>query len=572
MTLKRRILLTAVGAAAVSLAAATVAGAAPKREDPKYGGTLNVATVYSAINALTWNAYNWSWKNNHDGLYLDHLIAGDLDKGPRGTNENSFVAQAWIPPEQSRGELAESWEVKQDPLRIVFNLRKGVYWPEKAGVMQRREVVADDIIFHFTLMWTSPRKIPTYWDFIKEWKAEDKHTVVAYLNNYNANWGYRIAWGYYDAITPPEVHKLDSGKGANDWRNMNGTGPYKLVDFKKGGNQTYEKNADYWDKETINGKARKLPYNDKVVYHVIKDEAARIAALRTCKVDILEAFRWQFVGELKRSAPDLVIRANLATVGTFIALRNDQKPFDDLRVRRAMNMAVNQKEILDTLLNGEGAMLNYPFSKRWTSLYTPIEKLPAEGKALFDYDPEGAKALLAEAGYPKGFEFELMVNANNPYHMDMVAMLEAYYQKVGVKMKIKPLEYAAFRSQMRKPTQAKGYLMDNGEGNPFSVLRKSFISGQTWNPAMHADAKFDGMWKDALSTIDQDAQNQKLRDLNVYVIQKAPHVWLPTTTVYAAWWPYVKNYYGETRVGAVRPGPIYARIWIDQEMKKKQGC
>jgi peptide/nickel transport system substrate-binding protein len=566
-----RPIIVLAGIAALVFSGSAQAG--PDRETPKYGGTLNVATVFAGLNALSFKQYNWPWKTNHDALYLDHMIAGDLDLGPRGAGLNPFTAFDWIPPEHYRGELAESWSLQEDPLRLVFKVRPGVYWPEKPGVMERREFVASDIVFHFTHMWTSPRKIPTFWDFIEEWKAEDKYTAVAYLKEYNANWGYRIAWGYHDGISPPEVHQLNDNTGTDDWRMMNGTGPFKIADVRVDDAQIYARNDDYWDKETINGTAYELPYLDGVTYNIMSDEAQQIAAIRTCKIDLLEAFRWQFADELKASAPDLIIKKRMSTLGTFVALRNDKPPFDDVRVRRAMNLAVNHQEILAALLNGDGEILNYPFSASWPGYYTPIEDLPPEAQELFGYDPEKAKQLLAEAGYPDGLEFEVMYAAVSPYHTDLIAMLEAYYQRIGVTMIAVPLDYPSFRAQMREPDQADGYLMNNSEGNPFSVLRKSFVSGQTWNPAFHADPWFDEMYMEALGTRDKEARDELLRKLNVYIIaEKVPHVWLPTLTVYSAWWPYVKNYWGELRVGAARPGPVYARIWIDEDMKRDMGC
>jgi peptide/nickel transport system substrate-binding protein len=539
--------------------------------EPQVGGTVNVITMYRTLDANTWDAQKWNWKENHDGLHIDHLIAGDLSKGPRGTNENPFVASDYIPEEHYRGDLAESWELKQDPLRLVFKLRKGVYWPEKAGVMQRREFVAEDVVNSFNVLKKSDRYIPTYWDFIKEWKAEDKHTAVAYLNHYHGNWGYLIGWGFYDGILPPEWHALDEAKRA-DWHNAVGTGPYKVVDVQQSRQQVYEKNADYWDSETINGKTYQLPLNERVVYHIIKDESSAIAALASGKADIMEAIRWQFVDQLKKTAPQLQFRNDVATQGTFVALRNDKPPFNDVRVRRAMNLAVNQKEIMAAVLNNEGELLNYPFSVRWNGLYTPIEQLSPEGKELFDYNPEKAKKLLAEAGYPKGFEFDMQVCSCAPYHMDVAPMLQAYYQRIGVKVNIKPLEYGAFRSQMRHENQAVAYLMNNSEGNPFAVLRKSFRTGQTWNPAFHADDKFDKMWYATVAETDPAKQRDMLREMNRYIVEeRVPHVWLPTEMVYRAWWPWVKNYGGELRVGAMRPGPIYARIWIDEKLKKKMG-
>jgi peptide/nickel transport system substrate-binding protein len=553
-------------------ALATLAGGhGALAEGVQTDGTLNVITYYRTLDATTWDYMKWSWKGNHDGLQLDHLLAGDLQKGPRGTGDNSFVAQAYIPYEHLKGELAESWEVKEDPLRIEFKLREGVFWPAKEGVMERRELVADDVVKSFASMAASERMIPTYWDFVKEWKAEGDHTVVAYLDHFNGNWGYRIGWGYYDQILPPEWFAL-SEEARADWRNATGTGPYKVADVVQSSRHVYEANEDYWNTATIDGEEHQLPLNKQVIYHIIKDEASAIAALRSGKADIMESIRWQFVDELKRTAPELKIEPFTATVGTYIALRNDVKPFDDVRVRKAMNLAVNQPEIMAALTNDGGSLLNWPFAERWSSLYTPVEELSEGAQEYFGYHPEKARALLDEAGVPEGFEFEVMVCSCNPYHMDMIPILQAYYDRIGVKMVPRTLEYGAFRSMMRDPEMSAGYLMDNGSGNPFSVLRKAFVDGQTWNASMYSDAKFDEMWNAALAELDLDKQQRMLKNANRYLIEEAvAQVWLPTTELYRAWWPWVKNYHGELRVGAVRPGPIYAQAWIDQDMKKEMG-
>ena len=549
-----------------------LAQAEPERGEPQYGGTVNILTRHAGLNALSFNQYDWPWKTNHDALFLEHLAKGNLDFGPRGAGENPFKSLSYIPDKHLTGELAESWSVEENPMRLVFNIRQGVFWPAKEGVMERRELVAEDIVFNYTHMKASPRGIPTWWEFISEWKAEGKYTAVAYLSKWNANIGYRLLWAYFAAIAPPEVLKMNDGKGSDDWRLKTGTGPYKLVDLRPDDVQVYDRNEDYWDKEVIDGVAYGLPYNDRVVYHIMGDESARIAAIRTCKVDILEAFRWQFAEQLRRSAPELILQSYLGDP-PFLALRNDKPPFDDVRVRRAMNLAINQQEILDTLLNGEGEVLDYPFSSRWPDYYTPIDKLPPEGRELYEYHPEKAKQLLAEAGYPDGFEFDIMFAMEDPYHLDLMAMFEAYYQRIGVKVIARPLDYPTFRAKMREPEQAAGYLMNVDEGNPFQVLRARFVTGQTWNPAFHSDEWHDNTYYQALGTRDPEKRDAMLRELNLRLIsERIPVVWLPTPTMYEAWWPYVKNYWGEHSVGAQKPGAIYARIWIDQEQKKEMGC
>src|SRR5262249_38560962 len=165
--------------------------------------------------------------------------------------------------------------------------------------------------------------------------AIDPHTVVFTFNNYHAEWDYRFGWGYYSGIVPKEV--IDAGAG--NWKNANGTGPFMLTDYVQGNAVTFSKNPIYWDKEKITGQEYKLPFVDKIVYRTIKDEATFLTALRTAKLDVLEAIRWSAVDELKKSAPQLQWSRSLGTGGTFLAMRVDTKPFDDIRVRRALNMA-----------------------------------------------------------------------------------------------------------------------------------------------------------------------------------------------------------------------------------------
>ncbi len=538
------------------------------QEAPKYGGTLEVATVYSTLSALSWDLADWNWKQNHDtGQVYEQLFSGDLSKSKRNGGEYAFLADGWIPPGAMRGELAESWKWTEAPLSLEIKLRKGVKFPAKEGVMAERELVAEDVVYNFNRMNTSPKKIPTYFDHIDKVEATDKHTVVFRFNKYSAEWDYRFGWGYYSGIVPKEV--VDAGAG--NWKNLNGSGPFKLVDFVQGNSNTYAKNPIYWDTEKIGGKSYKLPYVDKMSYRIIKDEATQYAALRTGKLDIAETVRWQAVEELKKSAPALKWSRNLAMIGQHMALRVDTKPFDDVRVRRALNMAIDKRAIVKEYYGGNAELLAYPQHPDYLGYHEPLEAMPAAVQELFNYDPEKAKKLLAEAGYPKGFTFKVQVCSCNPNNMDLIPVVGAYLEQVGVKIEIQPMEYGAFLSAMTSKKNAPGYFMDNSPTNPTTAIRKSFIKGQVWNPSQWSDAATEQYMTDAYLEQDEAKRQRIIRLATRGILEKAPYIWLPTPYSYTAWWPWVKNYGGELRVGAARPGPIYARIWLDQEMKKKMG-
>jgi peptide/nickel transport system substrate-binding protein len=552
-------------AAFLALSLSTPAAA---NDAPKYGGSLEVGTVYITLSALSFDNADWNWKHNHDtGAIYEQLFAADLSKAKRLGGKYAFYGDSWFPPEAIRGELAESWEWQDNPVRMVIKLRKGVMFPEKPGVMAARELTADDVVFSYNRINASPKAQKGYFDFVEKVEAVDKHTLAFTYKQYHSEWDYRFGYGYFSGIVPKEV----ADAGAARWQNMNGTGPFMMTEFVQGNSNTYSRNPKYWDKERIGGQDYQIPFVDKVVYRTIKDEATFLTALRTGKLDILEAMRWSAVDELKKSAPQLKWNRWLAMSGQFMALRTDQKPFDDIRVRRALNMAVNKVEIIKDYYGGHAEMLGYPMHPDFEGYYEPLDKMPESVQELFRYDPAKAKKLLAEAGYPNGFSFKAQVTTASVDHMELLPMVAAYLAQVGVKVEIQPMEYPAFLSTMMTKTHAAGYFQSQGHTTPMTAIRKTFVTKENWNPSMHSDPEFDKKMASAYAERDEKVRKQIMRELTREILDKAPHIWLPSGYVHTAWWPWVKNYGGELRAGAVRPGPIYARIWIDQEMKKQMG-
>jgi len=560
--------LLALACALVGAGPALAQAPAPAKADkPQYGGHLNIGVVYYTLSPLSFDGADWTWKFNQDmGLTYEMLLAADLTKARRSGGAFDFKADAWLPTDGIRGELAEKWRLLENPWRVEVQLRKGVMFPAKAGVMPARELVADDIVYSYERLAKSPKKLATYYDHVDKVEAKDKYTVLFTFKNYHAEWDYRFFWGYYGAIQPREV----VAAGAADWKNANGTGPFTLDNYIQGNSMVFKKNAQYWDSDTVAGQAQKLPYVDGITYRIVKDEATMLTSLRTAKVDVLEAVRWSAVPELKRSAPQIQWSRSLSMNTPMIALRMDTKPFDDVRVRRALNMAVNKAEIAKTYWGGNAELLTHPMHPAWPGYYEPLEAMPESIKELFTYNPAKARQLLAEAGYPNGFSFKTLVNAAST-NQDMWSMVAAYLAKVGVKMEMQLTEYPAYLSAMGTKKHPAGYAMELGGSNPTTSLRKSFLTGQYWNPSIYADPGFDKKINEMYAEPDERVRQVKVRLMNREILDAAPMIWLPTPYGYAAWWPWVKNYGGELRAGAERPGPIHARIWVDQALKKKMG-
>src|SRR5262249_44238022 len=158
----------------------------------------------------------------------------------------------------------------------------------------------------------------------------------------------------------------------------------------------------------------------------------------------------------------------------------EQKPFGDIRVRRALNLAVNKEEIVKSYYNGNAELFAYPQHPDYVGYFEPLEKMPASVQELFKYDPEKAKKLLAEPGYPKGFSFKVQVCTSAADNMVLLPLVAGYLEQVGVKIEIQPMEYGAFLSAMSTKTHSAGYFMYNGFTNPTTTIRKSFTTGQIW--------------------------------------------------------------------------------------------
>jgi len=536
-------------------------------DNVQYGGDLNVGTVNVTLSALSWDPRDWVWKANHDaGAVREQLFVADLSKSKRNGGKYSFVQEAYLPTDSIKGELAESW-YWEDNLTLVVNLRHDVFFPDHPGLMKSRLLTADDVVFSYNFVDQSPKKILSYFDHIDRVVARDKHTVVFEFNQFHAEWAYRYGYGYHSAINPRELSQVDP----KDWRNVVGSGPFGLEKYVQSNAQIYKKNPIYWGAEDVGNKSYKLPFLDRVIYRIIKDEATFLTALRTGQLDILESIRWIAVDHLKETTPELQWNRWLGTGGTFVSLRVDQKPFDDVRVRRAMNLAINQQEIADVFYGGHAEVMAYPQHPDFGDYFQPLSEMPEEIRELFTYNPEKAKTLLLEAGVPEGFRFKIQVCSCNPSHMDLIPLLESYLSKVGIQVEIQPMEYASFFSAMTTKTHGPGYLVHSGHVNPVTTLRKSFVTGQKWNPSQYSSEYFDKQIDILHNERDEQKRIQLIRHLTRTIMSETPYIWLPVPYVHTAWWPWVKNYGGELRAGANRPGPIYARIWIDQELKEEMG-
>jgi peptide/nickel transport system substrate-binding protein len=541
---------------------------APAAAEPSYGGMLLVLGPYG-VTPYAWDPADCDWYQAYlCGPVYENLMMGDIYKGPRGTNGFAFNHPEWIPDEFLTGDLAESWELVP-PNKIVWHMRKGVQWTGKTGVMAAREFTAQDAEQALKRYMVSPKSSVGRFNWVNSLTATDKYTLVLEYNAFSADWSYLLGWGWATDIEPPETIKA----GASDWRNIVGTGPFILADYVTGSSVTYTKNPNYWGNTKIGGKEYKTPFVDKMIYLIIADESTRLAALRTAKVDISMSSSWKFKETLEKTNPELLRWHQLGMGDFLVSMRVDRKPFDDRRVRLALSMAIDRQTVAKNpyyeptdkpILNHYPMGANYP-----ESVYTPIEKLPASAQEQFTYDPEKAKKLLADAGYPTGFKTEMILDATTTDPGDLSAMLKGMWQKIGVDVELKPMEYSAFQSMFLSKTQNAMVFYSKGLVHPLTVLRYN-LPGQPWGPSNWNDPQYEKDYLAAKVITDDVERSKRLKELNVRAIDAVAYIGMPANYYYIYAYPWVKNYFGETNLGYINDASqAYAAIWLDQEAKNK---
>ena len=554
-----------------STAAAATAG------EPQYGGTLTQKIHWNGDGTQTWDtsdlakgidAHTWS------SPYAETLLIGDIDKyGPRGSNEYGFKAWELVPEPYLKGALAESWEWT-GPLTLVYHIRKGVMWTGRKGVMEARELTAEDIAFSMNRAWQRYREQGSKeFDYVKSVAAKDKYTLVIDLNTYYADWAFHLGYrGIVQAIYPPEVAKA----GAADWRNAVGTGPFILTSYVDGAQATYERNPNYWGKTTIGGKEYKLPFVDKLLIPIIVDMSTSIAALRTGKIDWQINVPLEYTETLAKTSPDLKLVKYLAGQTDFAALKMTQPPFDNVNVRRALMIGSDWQAIAKTVYldaDVHAGPLN-----ALTPYYTPMDKLPASIRELYSNDPAKAKKMLADAGYPNGFKMKMHVSSGSQNGQAAIEMLKDQWRKLNVELEMVPTEgtrlnaMVSGRGTKERPADYQdSVIMTMATATPWVCLDRVGLITSFKNPARYDSKYFADGFAKAKATRDSKELISIIKDISLHWLNEVPYLPFPNPYFQTAYWPWVKNYYGEVESAYYNFVAMQSRIWIDQGMKKAMG-
>ena len=264
-----------------------------------------------------------------------------------------------------------------------------------------------------------------------------------------------------------------------------GTGPFQLTDFVSGNSNTYTKNPIYWGKEKIGGQDYKLPFVDKITYRTIKDEATwhHRPAHRQARHPRGDPLAERRLAEEERAAAAVEPLARPVRHLHGDAHRRRRAVQGRPRAPRAQHGGQQGRDRQGLLQRQRRAVrlsaasrLRPATSSRWTSM-------PASVKELFTYDPAKAKKLLGRGGYPKGFTTKVQVCSCNPDHMDLLPLVAAYLEQVGVKLEIQPMEYGAFLSRHDLAHAHAGLLHEHrATSTRRRPSARASSPAQLWNP------------------------------------------------------------------------------------------
>jgi peptide/nickel transport system substrate-binding protein len=365
----------------------------------------------------------------------------------------------------------------------------------------------------------------------------------------------------------------------NDWHRAIGTGPFILSDFVPGSSATFTKNKNYWGYDERYPQ-NKLPYVDTMKVLIIPDNATALAGIRTGKIDFVDGIPLSQANAMKKSNPEILQLTLPGASAETLEPRIDKTPFTDIRVRKAIQMAIDLPTIASSFYGGtvspNPVPLTSPYLKGWG---WPYEQWPQDLKDEYAYNPTAAKKLLADAGYPSGFKTNVIADSKGD--MDLLQVAKSYLMAVGIDMSITTMDAASWLTYVR--TQKKHDQMVNRNGGntlglsyePLRQLQR-LTTNYTSNYIILSDATIDGNYAKALAATNVETVKQLLRDDNEYVARQHFVISLLIPINFNLYQPWLKGYSGQARSISGQYTPFFlgfygARFWVDSAMKQSMG-
>jgi peptide/nickel transport system substrate-binding protein len=534
---------------------------------PVYGGTLTVMTDWgntdpagfdADLSPAVWSTSVW------DAPFLSWLLGGDIDSyGPRGTNAFAFQSAEYIPPQYLGGnDLVTSWSISMSPIVITLKLRSGVTWSANSTIgMASRPFTSADVVYSLTRGFAAPIVGGTY-SFVDSVTAPDATTVNINCNTFNANWAYYIGYGYMPGmITCPESGNSTAGAGGEDWRNQSSDGPFIISNYVSGSSVTYTANPNYWGKSTVNGTSYQLPFVSTLVYPIIADSSALVAALETGKVDWNPSQPLSDSAELKTGNSSLIQDKYLTGNAEALKLnRLDNQYLKNESVRRALMMGTDLNTINGLPWPGSTEP-GFPIAQG-NPAYTSISQLPASTAQLFTYNATTAKQALTAAGYPNGFSLAITIQSTSTTDPDIAALLVSEWAQLGVTLTINSIDATA--KQTLDNSRKFDCIMESFScNNPIVPLSQVESQAGVVNLDVYlASENFKTQYDKMVLDTDTATLTADEKSLALAILDDAGFIPFGDQVGLNVYQPWIKNYYNETDTGYHNRVAMQAEMWI----------
>ncbi|MFC1899978.1 ABC transporter substrate-binding protein [Chloroflexota bacterium] len=535
--------------------------------EPQYGGKL---TIRQSADPTSWDPYfggagTWGYYTMLEKLGMPDWA---LDR------EIWDMKAPAVPIKYRVGCLAESWTIS-DWGTFTFHIRRGVHWQDRPPV-NGRELTAYDLEYHYHRLMglgkygfteASPYVRFQQYELIESIDATDEYTLVVKLKEPSIDTFDTLT----EQLSPNMIiprEGVEEWGDVNAWERMISTGPFILTDFVPSSVLTLTKNPNYWGYDERYPENR-LPYVDTVSILIIPDSSTTQAALRTGKIAVLQGVDWETANYLEKTNPEL---EKVATPGSSFCLdlRCDNEPFTDIKVRQALQMAINREELANIYYGGTAEPVPYGMiGPTIKGFYTPFDEWPQEVKDTYTYNPEGAKKLLAEAGHPDGFKTNVIASVVGD--TDLLELINAYFMDINVDMELRIMDHGAFSSLSRS---GKGdQMITSGTSYPWPITRCLGRGYSTYpiNYTKNNDAIFDEMYNSYSTLLDEEERRKLAIEANDYAIAQHWRVVGVPTSSYSMYQKWFKGFSGESPIGGIGTSQYLGRVWIDQDAKKAMG-
>jgi dipeptide transport system substrate-binding protein len=431
--------------------------------------------------------------------------------------------------------LAEKWTVSPDGLIYTFNLRKGVKFHSSESFKPTRDFNADDVVFTIDRMTNKEnpftKSAPAEFEYasdmgldtnIAKLEKVDPLTVRITLKKVDAAFLADLAMSFA-SIQSAEYgdQLLKAGQAAELNNKPIGTGPFVFKRYEKDAQIRYTAFAEYW-----RGKAK----IDNLIFAITKDSAVRAQKLKANECQI-SSYPKPAEVETMKTDPALKLQSLPGLNVGYLSMNVTHKPFENADVRRAINMAINKKSLVAAVYQGAGEAAVNPIPPTMWSYDKSIKD--------YEYSPEKAKALLAKAGFPNGFETKLWAlpvqRPYNPNGTQAAELIQSDLAAVGIKVSIVKYEWAEYLKRGKAGESdigMFGWNGDNGDPDNFMATLLSCASVGGSNYAEWCDKEYDGLVVKARETLNQADRTKLYEKAQEVFHREAPWVPMAHSLVY----------------------------------------